>query len=198
MIYPKSVVRDDDDDDMDIEDEEEEEESTTRTPASSQSGGMATMDALQTLVNGPHSKQAHARKLSEQKSKSISNTEKKLKSVTVKLVNRAKKSVTDFNFFVENQTKALAVLENEYDTDYKDLVKKRKTLDVKWNEYQQAYKKRKKVLDGKRNALVKEFGQEARVVVIKKKEQFEKYAANQENKRKTHVNKILALLADSL
>ena len=125
-------------------------------------------------------------------------TEKKLKSVTVKLVNRAKKSVTDFNFFVENQTKALAVLENEYDTDYKDLVKKRKTLDIKRNEYQQAYKKRKKVLDGKRNALVKEFGQEARVVVIKKKEQFEKYAANQENKRKTHVNKILALLADSL
>ena len=57
---------------------------------------------------------------------------------------------------------------------------------------------RTKVLDGKRNALVKEFGQEARVVVIKKKEQFEKYAANQENKRKTHVNKILALLADSL
>ena len=149
-------------------------------------------------LNGPHSKQAHARKLSEQKSKSISNTEKKLKSVTVKLVNRAKKSVTDFNFFVENQTKALAVLENEYDTDYKDLVKKRKTLDIKRNEYQQAYKKRKKVLDGKRNALVKEFGQEARVVVIKKKEQFEKYAANQENKRKTHVNKILALLADSL
>lgn len=90
------------------------------------------------------------------------------------------------------------MLENEYDTDYKDLVKKRKTLDIKRNEYQQAYKKRKKVLDGKRNALVKEFGQEARVVVIKKKEQFEKYAANQENKRKTHVNKILALLADSL
>ena len=152
-------------------------------------------------LNGPHSKQAHARKLSEQKSKSISNSSywKKIEKCDRQISQPCqKKCETDFNFFVENQTKALAVLENEYDTDYKDLVKKRKTLDIKRNEYQQAYKKRKKVLDGKRNALVKEFGQEARVVVIKKKEQFEKYAANQENKRKTHVNKILALLADSL
>ena len=145
-------------------------------------------------MTGPHSKQAFAQRVQEQRWKSISQTSKKLKKSQTSKLKKGTAQIANFNLFVVYEVKALEQLENEYAEEYHALVKKRKALDAKRSQYQQAHKKRKKELQTSNSNLLKLFTVEAKKKCDQSKEVFEKYVQKKSQERSKHVSKVLCLL----
>jgi hypothetical protein len=77
-------------------------------------------------------------------------------------------------------------------------MKKKKQLDAARSKYQAEHKKRKKDLEGNREALMKQYTSDAKQACKKRKAELDHYADSSIKKRQAHVSKVLQLLQNVL